>query len=561
MLRWWIYGLLYWTLLAGPAPAQSALAPTGCAQVVAWTTCDLAFDLSPQEDSARAELRVEFRSPRHKTYLLRAFAEGRKLIFRFAPTEAGAWDFRLTSTLARLDGQSGQVMAADSSAQGFLRHANVHHFSTDNNTLNDKPHLWMSTAVENFTTLPRADFNALIEQRSAEKFTHLRVTIEAATDLAEAAERVRAINAKGMIADLVLGGVPAGAQSADARERERYVSGIIARFAAFNITWAGTTAFEDIPHGRAVNKDVGALLAKNDAYAHPRTAMAHVTSAALAGDAWMTLLSYGTVEANVGAVEHQFFALPAVNTNIQTRQDLWNATMNGQYPASGSGPYMKVWAEFMAASRYWELEPYFDVDGARAVALEGTEYIVYLEKPGLVELTVEKHGYDVAWMNPASGEIIKGKDYNGEHFTGEPPDKTHDWVLRVSREGRKEGMLKSYKFESRAAPLQEIEQNPTRVPFEIAAPEAATISLSRPAPFALKIKRDSRATRSLLVEWTAEVVLDGEGYRVAGAGKEGTLQIPRSLTNKVPAVLSLRMLILNANGKAYTLDKVYRLAP
>jgi len=32
--------------------------------------------------------------------------------------------------------------------------------------------------------------------------------------------------------------------------------------------------------------------------------------------------------------------------------------------------------------RYWELEPYFELDGGRAVALSGVEYLVYIEKPG-----------------------------------------------------------------------------------------------------------------------------------------------------------------------------------
>ena len=93
-----------------------------------------------------------------------------------------------------------------------------------------------------------------------------------------------------------------------------------------------------------------------------------------------------------------------------------------------------------------------------------------------MELTVENHNYDVVWMNPATGELIKQKDYKGEHFTGEPPDKSHDWVLRVSREGRKEGMLKSYKFDSRPVPVQEVEQNPAKIPFEITAPPGAEIS-------------------------------------------------------------------------------------
>ncbi|MDP8990110.1 MAG: DUF5060 domain-containing protein [Acidobacteriota bacterium] len=534
-----------WYLLA----ASSLFAQSTCP---AWSACDLSFDLMPQENAAQAELRAEFRSPRHKTYLLRAFVDGRKLVIRYAPTEAGAWEYRLTSNLPRLDGQTGNLTAAESASPGFVRVANVHHFATENL----KPHLWMASAVDRFAEMPRGEFDKTVEQRAREKFTHLRVTIGAGTDLREAAERVRAINAKGLTADLVLAGIPG-----DARPLEAYITNIVSQFSAFNITWAGAPAFDETLHGRVLIKDSGALLKKLDAYDHPRTTMAAATSAPLAGDGWMNVLSYGSAEPNLGAVEHQFYQLPGVNTGIQSQQDLWNATMNGQYPGSGAGPYMKAWAEFMGGNRYWELEPYFDVDGGRAVALEDVEYIVYVEKPGLVELTVENHSYDVTWMNPATGELIKQKDYKGAHFTGEPPDKLHDWVLRVSREGHKDGMLKSYKFDSRPVPVQEVEQNPLKVPFEITAPAGTELSLAKAAEFAVKIKRDTRATRSLLVEWTAEVPLDGEGYRVAGSGREGMLTLPRSLANHYPATVSLRLMLLNANGKAYALDKVYRLTP
>jgi len=40
---------------------------------------------------------------------------------------------------------------------------------------------------------------------------------------------------------------------------------------------------------------------------------------------------------------------------------------------------------------------------------------------------------------------------------------------------------------------------------------------------------------------------------------EGTLQIPRSIANKLPGVVSLRMSLLNANGKAYIVDRAYRI--
>jgi hypothetical protein len=544
--------ILIFLFASAVAFAQPASQPAGCAAAPAWRACDLSFALAPQENPEHAELRAEFRSPRFKTYLLHAFLDDRKLIIRFAPTEAGKWSYRLTSNLPRLDGQTGTLTAAESDAPAFVRVANVHHFADENL----KQHLWMSSSIGWISGIRVPGIDQQIEQLAQAKFTHLRVSIEAGLNLAEAAERVRAINAKGLTADLVLAALPL-----DAGQREAYVTDIAARFSAFNITWVVAPRFEDIPHGRALMKDAGELLKKLDPYDHPRTATATATSAALAGDGWMNVLTYGTPDQNVGSVEHQFYQLPAVNTGIRSQQDLWNATMNGQYPASGSGPYMKAWADFMAGNRYWELEPYFDVDGGRALALEGVEYIVYVEKPGLVELTVENRSYDVVWMNPATGELVKQKDYKGEHFTGEPPDKSHDWVLRVSREGHKAGMLKSYKFDSRPVPVQEVELNPLKIPFEITPPEGTELSLSKPAPFAVKIKRDSRATRSLLVEWTAEVPLDGEGYRVVGTGREGMLAIPKSLANRYPAVMSLHMMLLNATGKAYTLDRVYKLNP
>ena len=79
----------------------------------------------------------------------------------------------------------------------------------------------------------------------------------------------------------------------------------------------------------------GNLLKKLDPYDHPRTSMAEGSSAALDADRWITFRSYGTVDPNVGAVEHQFYLSPAVNTAIHSQKDLWNATMNGQYPSFG----------------------------------------------------------------------------------------------------------------------------------------------------------------------------------------------------------------------------------
>ena len=54
-------GVFYFLLLACvSAFAQTAPAPVaGCASVPAWSTCDLAFELTPQENPAQTELRAD----------------------------------------------------------------------------------------------------------------------------------------------------------------------------------------------------------------------------------------------------------------------------------------------------------------------------------------------------------------------------------------------------------------------------------------------------------------------------------------------------------------------
>ena len=535
-------------LLALPLLAQPA-----CPSTPAWTPCDLVFDLEGDEKPDTVQLRAEFRSPHHRTYLMQAFRNGdRRFVIRFAPTEGGTWDYRITSSIARLDGKQGQLNASDSDSPGFVKVANVHHFQTENN----KPHLWMASTVENFSRLPRPEFDALIAARAKQKFTHVRVMLEANADLAEAAVRIRAINTQGLTADILFARIPE-----DGKEREQYIMNVVARLAAFDITWAGFPAYETVPHGRAILKDTGALLKKFDPYQHPRMTFAEVTSAPLLADAWSNILGYGTPDPNIGGVEHQFYQAPALATGIKNTHDLWNATMNGQYPADGSGAYMTAWAEFMAGNRYWELEPFFGVDGGRGLVLEGVEYIIYVEKPGPIEVTLEHHGYDVAWINPANGERIKAKDIRAERFTGEPPDRSHDWVLHISREGAKAGMLKSVKFQSRDVPVQEITLSGEKPVFDIPEPEENEVSLAHPPHIALKVRKDTRATRSLLIEWTAEVSADGEGYRVIGTGREGTLKVPPAIVRNFPAVLSLHANVVNANGKAYMVDRILRLVP
>jgi len=572
-----------------------AQAQSPCANTAAYTSCDIVFELpAGQSDPYKTvELKAEFRSPRHHTFAMPGFwAGGNRMIIRFAPTEAGEWDYRVTSNVKEFDGKVDKFTAANSSSPGFLRAANVHHWAyTEKDARGlDQAHLWMGATDLRFPTEDEAEFRAAADARAAQKFNHLRGMLDAsmmsgpdAPNLAyfqKLDERIKYLNGKGITADLML--APDGAALAKIApnwdQRRRWVRYLIARYAPMHVTWQGVEHFEDTIDTRAQLKEIGGILKELDPYQHPRSTGARVTSASLLDDGWMNYAAYGTSDSNVNGIEHQLYAVPFVNVDLGAetadtaafRHRVWNATMDGQSPthvaAAGVGvnsagaKQMSVWYDFFADTRYWELEPYYDVDGGRAMALEDIEYVVYLEKPGPLELTVEKHGYDVYWVNPADGEVTKGKKFSGDHFTGQPPDRAHDWVLHVVREGRMESMNKSYKFESREIVLQEIESNSPKVPFTVEQP-TQDLTLKVSAPYAAKLTKETRATRTMWYLWTADVSTGGQGYRVIGTGASGTFRPLNGIAKEFPAIMHLRVYGMNANGKVYALDRALSINP
>ncbi|HLH16476.1 MAG TPA: DUF5060 domain-containing protein [Bryobacteraceae bacterium] len=581
---------------AALAMALPALhAQSACNNTPAYSTCEMAFDLSDADAAAHpnpyatVDLRVEFRSPARHTYALPAYWDGgRRLVVRFAPTEAGQWDYLVSSNLPGWEGKTGSFTAAESASKGFLLAANVHHWRYTEKSKDGlyQPHLWMGANEPLFATMDDAAFRATADGRAAEKFTHVRGFVLAGSfggqfdsnglpnlDYFRRLDtRVRYLNEKGLAADLVLAG-GAGTLTRllpTPEARRRFMRFAAGRYAAFNVTWGGVDRFDDYPGGRGLLAELGGLLKEFDPYNHPRTTGTRVTSSPLLDDKWQTFVGHATTSSDVNAIEHQLYPVPFVNIAAGAgatadpaafRRDLWNALMDGQYVSvtaanAANARAAQAMADFLAGTRYWELEPYFDVDGGRALALEDTEYVVYVEKPGPIELTVEKHGYNVFWMNPATGEITEEKKkFSGGHFTGEPPDRAHDWVLHVVREGHLEGMNRSYKFESErgAVVMQEVEANTPKVPFAIEQP-AGDISKSKPAPYAAKLTRETRATRSMYWLWVGDVAADHQGFRVLGTGQKGQLTIPADLANHYPAVLHLRLYGMNSLGKVYELD-------
>ena len=502
--------------------ANLILAQQVCPPTPAWQLCEITL---PATDPT---LRAEFRGPSHRTFLIPSFTESGQQHLRFVPTEPGTWDYRITSADPAWNTKEGTFTATASNAPGYIEIANVHHFRY---TASKQPHLW-----------------------AGDTGTHTRILATTANDAS-----ILAIHKAGKTADLIL---PSDAN----------IPAAIARFGALNITWQVESEFES--QDREAVRKRAELIKAADQYRHLISSGTTATSGPLAADGWLNYLTYRSHNGDAPAIEHQVYQLPAVNDfglgltdTDQFRQALWRTTMDGAYPAShaptaAAEAQMQNWIKFMSATRHWELEPFFDAGGRRALALEGVEYIVYIEQPGPVTVTVEKHNYDVAWFNPINGETIEEKkNLKTETFTGDPPDTAHDWVLHISREGHKAGMLRSYKFESREILPQELEANPAKVPFEISLPAGESISLKNPGSFAAKLTKDSKATKAMRFLWTAEVTADGQSYRVVGTGREGQLVIPPNLAKRLPALLHLKVEGLNGVGKLYTLDRNYQLIP
>jgi hypothetical protein len=528
-------------------------------------------------------LSIEFRSPSHATNLIQAFSEGGpELIVRFTPSEPGTWTYRVTSSIHKYDNQEATFSVAETNLPGFVSVANLRHWRTSNK----QPHLWLSAAVP-LLSLEQAPYETWLDARKSDGFTHIRATL--LTDSAKLrpliegrpnAAYFRVLDDKLIVAaqrgfalDLIFAD-RAFAKSGvltDYASRGPLLRYLIARYGALNVSWQGIEQFEELPQSRQLLKQINEDVARFDSFHRPRSTDARDTCSSLLPDGWLDYLIEGSSKPALAAVEHQFTTKPEVHILHATapdafRHELWNATTNGEYisvdyaalenPANVKA--IQTWSKVMADTRHWELEPYFDVDGARAVGLQEVEYLAYAESPGIVEITLPKHKYNPVWVNPITGEEVPLKDYKGEVFSRETPDKSHDWILQVPREGHKESMLKSYRFESVDPPIQEPELDPAKTPFQITDPPGDELSPSIPILYGVKMTRNNRATRNMQFLWWGEVVAGGEGARVLATGASGTFKLPDTLAQP-GANLNVRVLAINANGKAYEVDRVYRL--
>lgn len=565
-----------------------AAVPPACTEAArAFYPCEFAFDFDSSDAAYREEiLTVEFRSPSATTYRLRAYWAARNALkVRFTPTETGTWTYRISSSLRQFDGKESTFSAAEGNSPGFINVANLRHWRS----ANKQPHLWLAAELP-FLATGASETESWLDARKKDGFTHVRGSLLLGAWQVKPFDRtgqpnfayfdaldvaVLAAAQRGFVLDFMLAdeaAVKAGLFDSP-QARELIIRYLVARYGALNVTWQGIERFEQRPGSRELLKDLGRLLAKYDSYRHPRSSDAGVSSSPLIPDGWMNYLIEASPHPEVGAVEHQFTTMPEIHVVTATRPDefrheLWNCTANGEYPSISYAALrdeanlkaVQIWGRILVDTRHWELEPYFDISGARSVGLDEVEYLAYAQTGGIVEITLPKHKYNPLWINPITGEELPLKDYKGETFSRQTPDNAHDWILQVPREGHKESMLRSYRFESVDPPVQEIETDSSRIPFQLVDPMGDEITATVAPVYKTKLIKTNRSTRFMQYVWWGEVVANGEGMRLMAVGSSGTLQIPKELGLRPDAPFNLRVQAINANGKAFEITKVYRVA-
>ena len=383
-----------------------AWAQTVCPPTPQFSPCYLVFDIPSARSDQPIALQAEFRSPRQNTGAVRAFWDGgTRWVIRYTPAEPGTYAWRLTSGLAGFQWQRvGQFTATAPSGDkpGWLRAANLHHFAFVDaaNPNNITPHLWMGGVVPGFAAMSLVQWKSLVDTRVNQHFNHLGITLVDEGSAADfqspeffraAEEKLRYANEKGIIVDIAFFG-PNGLMDRllpSHSTREKWFGYAISRLAAFDVTWQGIEGWESYDNGRDLLKEIADYLTNLDPYKHVRSTRASISSGPVVDDGWLRYRSYQTGndragnDDQVGAIDQQIYQYPALSNFANDavvadtfRRLILNGTANGQYPSTAipnvlAAIEMKIWYEFMKETRHWELEPFFDVDNGRGLALEG----------------------------------------------------------------------------------------------------------------------------------------------------------------------------------------------
>ena len=234
-------------------------------------------------------VRLPFRSPAGRVpfavpqdVFMHAFGERTKKC-AFSPTEAGTWTYHVLSDIGAYNDKEETFAVADSSLPGMVSVANLRHWRYTNK----KPHLWLAASAP-FLALSQGEFESWLDARKHDGFTHIRGSLltgkgpmqpfgaDSAPNPAyfdALDDRLLAAISRGFILDLLIADRDFLASGFLGKfdQHEPLVRFLVARYGGLNVTWQGIERFEEVPNSRAILKNIGTLLQRNDGLDHPRS--------------------------------------------------------------------------------------------------------------------------------------------------------------------------------------------------------------------------------------------------------------------------------------------------
>ena len=485
---------------------------------------ELTSSTSYENPYLAAPPQATFTSPSGKAFEIEGFWDGGSTWrVRFAPTEVGVWSFEIRSSDPGLTG-SGQFECTSSESHGFVRvsRSNPHTFEYDDGT----PFLWIGeTSWRGLTDQVPFDsrFKPYVDLRASQGFTHVHFIInsyinglgfwknEGGTVFDETGgakdydrlnpdyfkwvdRRLDYVESRGMVPGLYLTWAQEFVNFTP-QQFQRYVHYVVARYAAYNVTWTVSGEYDEAGD-RSAYATVGELIKQLDPYDHPVTIQpsADGSSAEFAGSGWMDYVAE-QVKSNwhEAVLRDRQTGKPVVNEeygyagkvsskdfirgawSIVTAGGFFTAgflttyapdkggwDLNAYQPEAQALTFLKNVLEKLP---WWEMEPNDQLlTRGYCLAKPGEVYLVYVPDGGSFGLSNPGDAtYQIAWLDPFNATASQPETVSGDAarnltppFSGDaaaiilvsggsetpsPPAPSGDLISELSRPGYRVGTL------------------------------------------------------------------------------------------------------------------------
>lgn len=316
------------------------------------------------------------------TYTIPLFYDGNQTFrVRFAPDAPGRWTWRITSSDAKLNGQSGVFTCVPSDRKGGLvakGHAPSRELVYQNGAkywlLGDTN--WQAFAGDPAENLNAQTFRQYVNRRLDQGFTFLQTTLLSDRNEGgqpfldgvgeypnpaywqEVDRRVQYLNERGLVPLLTMAWAEptptfghSWAMFRSDETRLRYARYVVARYSAYNVAFALAGGLSD-PAQDAFIRKAGQVAADADPHDRWITVLSDAgreggSVSRFAGEPWMTFQDYRTGSANL-YTRNFVTPLPQTKITIQTgdfclfqpgltnvddiRHAVWDVVMAGNYP-------------------------------------------------------------------------------------------------------------------------------------------------------------------------------------------------------------------------------------